>query len=136
MILAIILQCMSTYTWKNMPLTVTEDGKIFCNGKEKFQSVYKNKRNRRSICTDQGNQYVHRVVWEHFYGKIPSGYCLHHKDGNASNNHLSNLEVMPHGAHTKKHIEEDGPTSITFLTDKEIEEIKSSAEFQRVIAKK
>lgn len=41
-------------------------------------------------------KYVHRLVWEAFNGKVPSGFEINHKDENKQNNSLSNLELMTH----------------------------------------
>ena len=38
------------------------------------------------------DKYVHRLVWETFCGKIPEELEINHKDGDKSNNKLSNLE--------------------------------------------
>jgi hypothetical protein len=36
--------------------------------------------------------YIHRFVWECYYGRvIPRGYVIHHLDNNPQNNHYSNL---------------------------------------------
>ena len=37
--------------------------------------------------------YIHRLVYEHFVGKIPEKYDINHIDGNKTNNHVSNLEL-------------------------------------------
>ena len=37
---------------------------------------------------------AHRLVYRHFYGPIPEGLTVNHKDGNKTNNHPDNLEVM------------------------------------------
>lgn len=42
---------------------------------------------------------VHRVVYEAFKGAIPSGFQIHHKDGNKRNNCLSNLEAVSTAYH-------------------------------------
>ncbi|SFV61158.1 hypothetical protein MNB_SUP05-5-919 [hydrothermal vent metagenome] len=47
---------------------------------------------------------MHREVWEHNNGKIPTGYHIHHKDKNKSNNDISNLELVE----GKKHLSEHG----------------------------
>ena len=45
---------------------------------------------------------IHVLVAEHFIGKIPKGYHVHHKDGNKQNNVVTNLEII----HPSKHREE------------------------------
>lgn len=37
---------------------------------------------------------IHRLVYETFKGEIPEGLEINHIDGNKSNNHLSNLEMV------------------------------------------
>lgn len=51
-------------------------------------------------------KHAHRFVWENVYGEIPKGFHVHHKDGNKSNNDISNLEVMSASDHIKMHNEE------------------------------
>jgi hypothetical protein len=46
---------------------------------------------------------MHRVVWEHFNGKIPDGHHIHHKDGDAGNNGIDNLECLPASTHQHGH---------------------------------
>ena len=49
---------------------------------------------------------LHRAVWEYYNGPIPEGYDVHHKDGNAENNDISNLEVISTTEHAKLHAEQ------------------------------
>ena len=37
---------------------------------------------------------VHRLVWEAFVGAIPQDRQINHRDGQKSNNHLGNLELV------------------------------------------
>lgn len=47
---------------------------------------------------------LHRDVYEYHTGKeIPSGYIVHHKDGNKCNNEFDNLELLSSSEHTKLH---------------------------------
>lgn len=39
-------------------------------------------------------KYVHRVVWEAFNGKIPSGYEIDHINTNRADNRLENLKLV------------------------------------------
>ena len=43
----------------------------------------------------------HRHIYEAFYGRIPEGYQINHKDGNKTNNKLNNLELMTNSENTK-----------------------------------
>lgn len=45
---------------------------------------------------------IHVLVAEHFIGKVPKGYHVHHKDGNRQNNIVTNLEIV----HPMKHYQE------------------------------
>lgn len=35
---------------------------------------------------------IHRDIWNYYYGEIPQGYEIHHKDLNPENNNISNLQ--------------------------------------------
>lgn len=48
---------------------------------------------------------LHRYVWESVNGDIPEGYEIHHKDGDKSNNDISNLELLTKEKHRQYHIE-------------------------------
>ncbi|MGV9141386.1 MAG: HNH endonuclease signature motif containing protein [Promethearchaeota archaeon] len=54
-------------------------------------------------CRAGGGKFLHRAIWEFYNGKIPEGYTIHHKDGNKSNNELSNLQLLSYKEHSKKH---------------------------------
>lgn len=38
--------------------------------------------------------YVHRVVWEYFFGRIPKGLTVNHCDEDKTNNSIDNLCLM------------------------------------------
>lgn len=46
----------------------------------------------------------HILVWEQATGiRVPEGCCIHHLNGNKSDNRIENLCMMTHGAHTAMH---------------------------------
>jgi len=45
----------------------------------------------------------HRLVWERAHGPIPKGMEIHHKDGNRSNNALTNLQLVTPQEHARIH---------------------------------
>jgi len=53
-----------------------------------------------------GNKSLHRDVWEHHNGEIPSGCAVHHKDGDRSNNDIGNLELFSRRGHASFHASE------------------------------
>lgn len=52
----------------------------------------------------KGCDTLHRMVYIHYNGEIPQGYHIHHKDGDKSNNDISNLECLS----AKKHLTDHG----------------------------
>lgn len=73
--------------------------------------------------------YVHRLVYESFFGKLKPGYEVNHIDGNKKNNMLYNLEAV-----TRKQNQQHasivlkrwfGPHSATKVTNKTLKLIKS-----------
>lgn len=53
----------------------------------------------------EGNfeKYLHRLIYEEHYGKIPDGYVVHHKNHNKLDNDPNNLELMSRAEHTVLH---------------------------------
>ena len=48
---------------------------------------------------------LHRLIYEECFGSIPHGFCIHHKDGDKTNNNPGNLVLLTkshhHSLHTK-----------------------------------
>ena len=59
---------------------------------------YMGSRDRNGYPTD-----IHRACWEAYYGSIPSGFSIHHIDGDRLNNEIDNLACMPSGEHVALH---------------------------------
>ncbi len=49
----------------------------------------------------EGNngKYLHRLLFEEFYGEIPDGFIVHHKNGNRFDNCILNLQLMKKSTH-------------------------------------
>lgn len=45
----------------------------------------------------------HRRVWREQRGPIPSGFDVHHRNGNPADNSIENLELQPHAEHARMH---------------------------------
>jgi len=46
---------------------------------------------------------LHRYMWMKYYGEIPKGFEVHHKDGDKDNNEIENLELLSKKKHLKWH---------------------------------
>lgn len=74
---------------------------------EKRRQTLKDKRPTQGYTKFHG-RHEHRVVAEQKIGrKLKRGEIVHHIDGNKSNNHPDNLEVMTHSQHMKLHLGEN-----------------------------
>lgn len=52
-------------------------------------------------------RWLHRDIWEHTNGPIPSGHHVHHKDGNPLNNSPDNLECITAAQHIREHADDE-----------------------------
>jgi hypothetical protein len=48
-------------------------------------------------------EFLHRLVWEHYNGPIPEDHCIHHIDGDITNNRISNLACVAKDDHSRMH---------------------------------
>ena len=58
--------------------------------------------------TNNKREYEHHIVWKKFFGDIPDGFIIHHKDGNKLNNDISNLVLMSLKEHARMHAKQMG----------------------------
>lgn len=70
-----------------------------------------------------GHGYLHRRIWEDANGPIPDGFHVHHRDGDPSNNDLSNLEAVS----PKQHLAEHWTPERAAASSKRMDEIRGKA---------
>ena len=46
------------------------------------------------------NKLIHRIVWEKYYGPIPKGFIIHHKNGIKKDNRIENLDMISYSEHS------------------------------------
>ena len=80
--------------YKDTPYYITEDGKVFRNGKELtgFILKKKGKPTYRMVSIFREKKYVHRLVGEIYIPNPDNLPQIDHKDTNKLNNHYTNLE--------------------------------------------
>jgi len=54
----------------------------------------------------RGAKRLHQQIWIDCHGPIPEGCVIHHKDGNALNNDISNLVCIDRRKHQREHVNE------------------------------
>ena len=58
----------------------------------------------RAVIEERGRRVhssAHRLVWRHFFGDIPDGLCINHRNGDKADNHPANLEVVTYSENRK-----------------------------------
>jgi hypothetical protein len=79
----------------------TKNERIVYNGR----CYYKHPRQKYFYTSNKKNysKCLHREMWFDAFGKIPKGFDIHHRDGNAFNNTLSNFELKEKNKHQSEH---------------------------------
>ena len=99
-----------------------EGHKVYMNG------------NYPAVFLNGQNCHVHRLVWEKYYGTIPEGYIVHHKDENKLNWSIDNLELLTRAEHTDAHRDILGRKGVKVVATKDglelyFDSIEQAAEF-------
>lgn len=71
------------------------------------RSFYQDKSTGYWISVDAPRLRAHRWVWNNVNGTIPESCQIHHRDGNKSNNDISNLQLVSHRQHALLHLTEE-----------------------------
>lgn len=70
---------------------------------ERFH-LQSSKRYYQSGDKNQPIRSLHRRIWTEFFGAIPDGYEIHHKNGDWTDNDPSNLDCLPSTVHQRQHM--------------------------------
>lgn len=93
--------------YKGITLYVTEDGRVFGpTQKERKIKINPKRQNRKQVNTSKGKIYVHILVAKAFpeiCGEWFDGCEVHHKDGDATNNNATNLQIVSKKQHWLLH---------------------------------
>jgi hypothetical protein len=77
-------------------------------------------------------QYVHRLVYETFVGKIPEGLEIDHMDSNPRNNSLSNLQLLSRRGNTDKYNRKKHKILLRDHRDELIQDYETLGSFKKV----
>jgi hypothetical protein len=71
-------------------------GKVYSKRKNKMLKSKPRNDGYISVNLDDKADYLHRVIYESFIGKIPTGYDIDHLDNDRGNNDINNLQAITH----------------------------------------
>lgn len=105
--------------YKETEYYVTEDGKIFRNGKEKKSFISKQgyRQIQLSIGSKIKNLLVHRIIAEVYLSKIDGKDFINHKNGIKSDNRIGNLEWTNRSENMTHSVKVLGKKFKGFITD-------------------
>ena len=93
----IVEDLVNKITFTMPPIEVVGEGRVKLDG-----FVYYQHKNSGHYIT---HICLHRLIWNYFYGEIPDGLEIHHKDFNPANNDITNLKMLTPAEHHKLHNE-------------------------------
>ena len=96
------------------------------------QLIYGSERNGYRRFQYKGHYFsIHRLVYEAFFGEIPNGYFIDHKDGNRAHNKLENLSLVSQSDNMKNAMSKGHACQVPILQfDKEGNFIKEYSSIQ------
>lgn len=71
------------------------------NSKNKSKRIYFRRKFYDPNTDKIRQELLHRVIWSDYNGPVPAGSVIRHRDGNPSNNEISNLECVKKEEHLK-----------------------------------
>ena len=80
------------YTWRRYPESVQHGIRQY------FRRSYRSSGKLQHL-------WLHKEVWKQSHGEIPEGYHIHHRDGDSTNNDISNLTCLCPRDHALQHPE-------------------------------
>lgn len=99
-----------------------EEGKIYSLRLSRYIGAI-NEKGYVHVSKQKGYKHckLHQYIWMTANGcEIPSGYDVHHIDGNKSNNSIYNLELVEHKKHMNEHNKEKKKKVAQFTLDGEL----------------
>ena len=91
----IVEDLVNKITFTMPPIELVGEGRVKC------ESINYREDTRNGHYT--AHIYLHRLIYSYFYGEIPDGFEVHHKDLNPANNDISNLKLLTKSQHSKIH---------------------------------
>lgn len=103
----------------------------------KANGATQNRKYRQVCLTDSVSKkiswlYVHRLTYEAFVEPIKENYTIDHIDGDASNNHYTNLQQMTLSNNVKKHFKECPGVFLRKHRDSIIKDYKTLGTYRKV----
>lgn len=114
------------------PVDVTDDGRVFHNGRALKQQI--NNRGYAVVHICNKTYFVHRLVAQAFIGTLKhSDYSIHvhHKNGDKTDNTLGNLEIISAKEHAILHRQKYNTIKICVVCGREYEPYKCNRQRQK-----